>query len=126
MLHLAAIGIALDRDLLALEHALGDQAGRADVGAGMALEQPLERQEELIELRPAALEPRQARHAMRPSAAPIEKNDFTGLTKAGRKHARREVPRCSATSMGRKGGTASGTMPGLRHARQIFVLADQI
>ena len=40
--------------------------------------------------------------------APIEKNDFTGFTKAGKKIALGS-PACSATSMGKKGGTASWT-----------------
>ena len=41
-------------------------------------------------------------------SAPIEKNDFTGLTKSGkRKSSGRGAP--SATSMSAKGGTASGT-----------------
>ena len=49
---LPAEGIAFDRDLVALEQAFGDKARGTDLDARLALEKPLERQEEIVERHP--------------------------------------------------------------------------
>ena len=108
----AAMHIALDGDLLALEQPLGDQPLGADGCAGVVLEHALERLEELIEIVPVRQAARRVRPPSSTRSAPIEKNDFTGLTNRGKRKPSGSGA-SPATSIRAKEGTASGTCFGL-------------
>ena len=119
----AAKRIALDGDLNALEHALADQALAADALAGMALEHALQGQKELVECAPAG-EQRRKLGARSNSFGADRKERFHRLHEQGKAclvGKRRALHRVDQ----REGRHGIRHQPGLRHPREIFVLADE-
>ena len=121
--NLAAIDIAFDRDLHALEQAFGNETRGADLSIGMAAEQPVERHEERIELRPFAFDLGKLGGVLDP-LRPDREEGFHRLDEGGERE-----------SMGKRGVLGNVDRPegrnpirndaALRQSRQIFALADE-
>ena len=119
----AAVSIAFDRDLRALEQAFGDKTRGADLHTDMAPKQPVERHEERVEFRPFALHLAKLGGCLDP-LRPDREEGLHRLDEGGEGEPIGE--RGVLGNIDRpKGGNRIGNDAALRQPRQIFVLTDE-